>query len=412
MGREVEMSIPQKWKVMGVVASGIFLATLDGSIVNIALPTLVKEFRVQFATVQWVVLAYLLTLVTLMPNIGRLADMKGAKPLYSLGLLIFTVGSMLCGLSPSVEWLIGFRVLQGAGAAMLAALGAAILTEAFPPNERGKALGISGSIVSVGIITGPVLGGLLIDILSWHWIFFVNIPVGIAGIFAARKFLPAPRPQHRQRFDFPGALFLFISLTSLLIALTQGQTRGFSHPFILGLFVSWLVFLLVFLRIERRAEQPLVDLQLFRDPAIVFNLTSAFTTFVAIAGTVLLMPFYLENILGYDTRHAGMLLSVTPLAITIVSPLAGTLSDRYGSRRICIAGMATILAGYASLSTLTAHTTVIGYILRFLPVGIGMAMFQSPNSSAIMGSRRRGAWGWSPGCFPSPAAWGRPPASR
>jgi len=173
--QEPSVDYSRKWHVMAAVAMGVFLATIDGSIVNVALPTLTRAFGAEFAVVQWVVLAYLLTVTTLMLSVGRLGDMAGKKPVYASGFVIFTLGSVLCGLSPGVYWLIGFRVLQAIGAAMMMALGMAIVTEAFPPAERGKALGISGSMVSIGIVVGPVLGGLLIGALSWHWIFFVNL---------------------------------------------------------------------------------------------------------------------------------------------------------------------------------------------------------------------------------------------
>ncbi|HMR65058.1 MAG TPA: MFS transporter, partial [Anaerolineae bacterium] len=189
----------RKWYIMAAVSMSIFLATIDGSIVNVALPTLVRELQADFATVQWVVLAYLLTQSTLLLGVGRLGDMVGKKPIYVSGFVVFTIGSVLCGLSPTVGWLIGFRVLQALGAAMMLALGAAIVTEAFPPYERGKALGIIGTSVSIGVVVGPTLGGILLQTLSWHWIFFVNLPVGIVGTAMALRFIPAFRPKGRQR---------------------------------------------------------------------------------------------------------------------------------------------------------------------------------------------------------------------
>src|SRR5512134_2717549 len=171
----------RKWYVLSAVGTGVFLATIDGSIVNISLPTLVSSFQTDFALVQWVVLAYLLTVTTLMLGVGRLADIYGKKPIYTAGFIVFTVGSVLCGLSSTIYALIGFRILQAIGAAMIMALGMAITTEAFPPSERGRALGISGTIVSVGIAIGPTLGGLIVKNLYWHWIYFVSLPVGVIG---------------------------------------------------------------------------------------------------------------------------------------------------------------------------------------------------------------------------------------
>jgi EmrB/QacA subfamily drug resistance transporter len=376
----------RKWYVMAAVAMGIFLATIDGSIVNVALPTLVRSFDTEFAIVQWVVLAYLLTVTTLMLSMGRLGDMIGKKPLYAAGFVIFTLGSVLCGLSPTVHWLIGSRVLQAVGAAMMMALGMAIVTEAFPPSERGKALGISGSIVSIGIVVGPVLGGILIGALSWHWIFFVNLPIGIVGTWAVVRFVPAFKPAGGQRFDVPGALALFVSLMALLMALTLGQQRSFTEPAVLALFAAWLVTLAIFLAIERKSPQPMIDLNLFKNRLFDINLITGFITFICTSGTIILMPFYLENVLGYDPRSVGFLLAIVPIAVGITAPISGALSDRLGTRPITVLGLFMLLIGFFAVSTLSVETTALGYILRFLPIGIGIGIFQSPNNSAVMGA--------------------------
>ena len=387
----------RKWYVMSAVAMGIFLATIDSSIVNVALPTLVRSFDSEFAVVQWVVLAYLLTVATLMLSIGRWADIVGKKPLYTVGVAIFTVGSALCGLAPTVYWLIGFRVLQAMGAAMTAALGMAIITEAFPASERGKALGIAGSIVSVGIVLGPTLGGILIDALSWHWIFFVNVPIGVVGILMVTRFVPNFKPAGGQRFDYWGAITLFVSLTCLLLALTVGQRVGFSRGPILLLFSGWAVFLAVFVVIELKTSQPMIDFSMFENRLFSINLITGFITFVTIAGTIILMPFYLEEVLGYETRQVGLLLAVLPLAMGLIAPLAGTASDRFGARPITVIGLLVLVIGYAALSTLDHQTTTLGYMVRFLPIGLGMGIFQSPNNSAIMGGVSRDRLGVASG---------------
>lgn len=386
---EPEIDYSRKWYVMSAVAMGIFLATIDGSIVNVALPTLIHELNTTFATVEWVVLAYLLTLATLLLGIGRLGDMIGKKPIYVTGFVVFTIGSVLCGLAPTVEWLIAFRVIQALGGAMVFALGVAIVTEAFPPSERGKALGISGTVVSVGIVVGPTLGGVIIDAISWHWIFLVNLPVGIVGTLLAARFVPNIKPVGRQKFDFPGAITLFVSLLALLLALTWGQEAGFTSPEILGLFGLWALFLAIFVIIEWRSTHPMIELSLFEDSLFSMSLVTGFMTFVAIAGTIILLPFYLENVLGYNTREVGLLLAVVPVMLGIVSPVSGVLSDKFGTRSITVIGLVVLLLGYLAITTLSAETTTWGYILRLAPVGIGMGVFQSPNNSAIMGSVAR-----------------------
>lgn len=392
-----DIDYSRKWYVMAAVATGIFLATIDGSIVNVALPTLVKAFHTEFAVVQWVVLSYLLVVTTLMLSMGRLGDMIGKKRVYATGFVLFTLGSVLCGLSPSVYWLIGFRALQAVGAAMLMALGMAIVTESFPPTERGRALGISGSMVSIGIVVGPVIGGMILGSLSWRWIFYVNLPIGIIGSLMVARFIPDLRPTGQQRFDFVGAITLCVSLIALLLGLTLGQRAGFSAPLVRALFAAWLIFLALFILIERRVPEPMVRLSLFENRLFSVNLITGFITFVAMAGTTVLMPFYLENVLGYPPQSIGFLLAIVPIAIGTVAPLAGSLSDRVGSRPITVAGLAVLLMGFTAVSTLSLETTALGYVLRFLPVGIGMGLFQSPNNSAVMGSVPRAHLGVASG---------------
>ncbi len=384
-----EGDFSRRWQVLIAVGMGVFLATIDASIVNVALPTLVRSFDTQFAVVQWVPLAYMLTLATLILSMGRLGDLHGKKRIYTIGMIVFTIGSALCGLAPGVYWLVCFRVLQGIGASMMAAVGAAIVTEAFPATERGKALGTIGGIVSIGIITGPVLGGLLIDAVSWHWIFFVNIPVGVVGTVMVLRFVPTTEPAAGQPFDFVGAGLLFAGVLCFLLALTLGQTLGFGAPPIVALFAGSAVALALFGYVEVSRPAPMVNLRMFRNGLLSVGLVSGFLAFVATAGVVLLMPFYLENVLGYSPHQVGLLLAVVPVSAGVVSPVSGTLSDRFGTRPIATLGMAVMLVGYLSLTTLRADTTALGYVMRFFPVGLGMGIFQSPNNSAILGAARR-----------------------
>ena len=384
--QEQAVDFSRKWHVMAAVSMGVFLATIDGSIVNVALPTLVRELDTNFATVQWVVLAYLLALSTLMLSMGRLGDMIGKKPVYATGFVIFTIGSVLCGIAPDVYWLIAFRVVQAIGGAMVFALGLAIVTEAFPPDERGKALGYIGTVVSVGIVVGPTLGGILIDALSWRWIFLVNLPVGILGTWMVIKFVPNFKPTGKQKFDYAGAVTLFVGLFALLLALTWGQQLGFSDPRILALFATSCVFVAIFIVIERRSDQPMIDLSLFKNNLFSISLITGFITFVSIAGAIILLPFYLENVLGYSTQQVGLLLAIVPVVLGIVAPISGSMSDKFGTRRISIVGLIFLLVGYYAMSTLDAQTSALGYIMRLLPIGIGMGIFQSPNNSAIMGA--------------------------
>ncbi|MCL4561747.1 MAG: DHA2 family efflux MFS transporter permease subunit [Chloroflexi bacterium] len=375
-----------KWYVMAAAAMGMFLGTIDGSIVNIALPILEEQLHTQFAVVQWVVLGYLLTITTLMLAVGRLADMIGKKRLYLAGFIIFTLGSGLCGLATTIVQLIGFRVLQAVGASMITALGTAIVTEAFPAEERGMALGVSGLMISIGLISGPTMGGLILGSLPWNWIFFVNLPVGALGTLLVIRFVPQTRPTGRERFDILGAASMFASLLSFLVALTVGQNEGFGSPVVIGLLGIFAASLVLFVTIEKRTPEPMIDFSLFRNRRFTLNLVTGFLTFISGAGAVLLMPFFLENVLQYDPQRAGILLSTVPLSMGIVAPISGVLSDRFGPRRLTLAGLIALTLGYLAVSTLDENVTMLGYMLRFIPVGIGLGLFQSPNNSEIMGA--------------------------
>ncbi|MGD9210821.1 MAG: DHA2 family efflux MFS transporter permease subunit [Desulfobacteraceae bacterium] len=383
---EIQPRFHRKWLIASAVGAGVFLATLDGSIVNVSLPTMVAALNTNFAIIQWIVLSYLLTLTTLMLGFGRLGDILGKKQIYLLGFTIFTIASALCGFASNVYFLIGFRIAQAIGAAMIVSLGAAILTESFPPTERGKAMGFIGAVVAVGIVTGPTLGGIIIDLLSWHWIFFVNIPIGIIGIMMVWRFIPNLNPAQRQKFDYFGAIVLFTSLICFLIGLSLGQQFGFSNLLVLILLLAALILMTGFILLELRVQQPMINLSLFKNSLLCVNLFTGFISFIAMGGTIILIPFYLELILGYQTMKVGLLMSAIPIMMGIFSPISGSFSDRLGSRPITLLGLAVLCISYFASSTLSMQTDELGFILRILGIGVGMGLFLSPNNSAIMGA--------------------------
>jgi len=378
-----------KWLVFIAVATGVFLATIDSSIVNIALPTLTKYFNAPFSTVEWVVLAYLITATSLMLGVGRLADMHGSKPYYLAGFIVFLAGSVACGQATSIGMLIAARVIQAIGASMMMALGSAIVTDAFPPSERGKALGFVGVIVSIGVIIGPTLGGFLITKLSWRWLFLVNVPIGLIGIILVAAFVRQNRPKGAESFDWAGMSILFIALLTVSLALTMGTSEGWTSPMILTLLSVGLIAILVFICIEKHVRHPLIDLSLFSNQLFSINILTSFLLFICNAGIILIAPFYLQEVLQFDAQKAGMLMAAMPIIVGIVAPIAGNLSDKMGPRLLTAIGLFIIMLSYLWISTVQATTSEIGYVLRFIPLGIGVGLFQSPNNSAVMGSIAR-----------------------
>lgn len=391
-----ESTTTNKWLVMTAVLTAVFLATVDASIVNVSLATLQRELDTSFALVQWVVLAYLLTLISLVLIFGRLGDIVGKRKLYLSGFVLFTIASTLCGLAPSIGWLIGFRALQALGGSMLQALGFAILTEAFPKEERGKALGIAGTTVSLGIAVGPSLGGLLIGIFSWRAIFLVNLPVGIVGTYLAWRHVPNIVPVGKQRFDFVGAFLLTVTLLAFSLGMTAGQEIGFDDLRSIGLLIGALVGLIAFIAVEQRVPFPTINLSLFRNALFSINLYAGASVFIIVAGTFL-YPFYLEYVLEYEIEQIGLMMASFPIMLGVLSPLAGTLSDRLGTRPIAITGLIIGVIACLGISTLDQNTTAFGFIIRLVVLGGAIGVFQSPNNSAVMGTVPRAQLGIASG---------------
>ena len=380
------LSVERKWHIFAALGSGIFLASFDGGAVRVVLPTLVTEFNVDFALIQWIVLSFSLTQTAIMLGVGRLGDMVGKKPIFLGGTIAFAIGSVLAGLSSNIELLLFFRVLQAIGGAFATALSMGIVTETFPASERGKALGLFSATVSVGGIAGPLLGGFLLEYLSWRWIFFIGPPVGCVSFLLAWRYLPGGSPGGRQRFDWIGFSAFFAFLLALMLFLTVGQRNGFRSPAMLGLLTVSLLALALFIRTELRVKEPLLDLSLFRNTLFSLNLSMRLISFIVLGGITLLFPFYLSNLLELEPTVVGLLLTTTMVFFGLASPIAGILSDRFGYRLIATAGLVMLAYGCYTISTLTAETSILGYVLRVLPLGLGMGIFQSPNNSAVMGS--------------------------
>ena len=383
----VKASPRYRWFILATVSIGTFMATLDSSIVNVALPTISGKLHADLSTLQWVVTAYLLTISSLLPVFGRIADLLGRRRIFSLGFIVFTFGSILCGLATNIWFLIGMRVLQAIGASMLMANSAAIIIANFPPKERGQALGLTGTVVALGSLTGPALGGVLVGLLDWRSIFYINLPIGILGYLAAQIVLPLDKPQqNKETFDFVGALFFTLGMISLMFAISNGQSWGWSsYPILGGLFLGTLS-LAFFFYTEVRVTNPMIDLSLFRiRPFFIGNITGLLS-FVAMFANVMLMPFYLQHVLHYSPTQVGLLMTAFPLTMAIIAPISGHASDRIGPVVLTTSGLFVSAIGFFYLSTLTSTSLFWQIVPGLLLMGLGAGLFQSPNNSSVMSS--------------------------
>jgi EmrB/QacA subfamily drug resistance transporter len=388
-----ELSIKQRRLILGAVAVGTFMGALDTSIVNIALPSMSKYFNTPFSRLEWVVMAYLLIISSLLLTYGRLGDMYGHKRIYITGFVIFTVGSFLCGISPTIAFLIFCRAIQAIGAGMLMSMGPAIVTDITPPRSRGKALGFTAIAVSVALTTGPVLGGILTSRFGWQSIFYVNIPVGILGTIFAQKIIPLREKTDKQTFDIKGSILIFLTLVSILFPLNYAEKLGWHNPIIIGLLITGIVFFIIFIFVENKTVNPAVDLNLFKNRLFSMSNISSLLNFLAQFSVTLIMPFYLQQLRGFTPSRAGLMLIPMPITTMIVAPLSGALSDRVDSRYISSAGMGVAALGILQLSFLNENTSMLKIALALVTFGLGVGLFQTPNNSAIMGSvpdNRRG----------------------
>jgi len=373
------------WYVLATVFVGTFMGPLDSSIVNIAIPSLTKYFSVGITTVEWVVMAYLLTTSSLLLSTGRLGDMVGHKRIYIIGFLTFTAASALCGISGSVQQLVFFRVVQAVGATCMFSSSPAILTDAFP-TERGKALGLISISVAIGLTVGPTLGGFIVHNFGWRWIFFVNIPIGIIASIMAAFILKESKLPTVKRFDFAGATTAFLALFSVLLALSMGDKWGWRSSSTIGLLLAAVVFAAAFLYFENKVEEPMLDLSLFRIRLFTTANISALINYASLFIATFLTPFYLRDVFGESIQTTGLALTVIPLFIGLVAPISGTLSDKIGSRMLSSLGLTINALALLGLSRTSVSTGILPVALFLGLFGFGAGLFQSPNSSAIMGA--------------------------
>ena len=376
-----------RWFILSTVLIGATMSALDVSIVNVAMPTLKNDFNTTLAVIEWVAMAYMLALTIFLPLFGRLADIFGRSRMYNIGFVVFTIGSAFCGVANTASFLIGARVLQAVGAGLLQANSVALITQAFPPNERGRAIGIQGAVQAIAMSVGPFVGGLLITAVSWRAIFYVNVPIGIAGTIAALYILPAGESTtKREKIDYLGTVLFASGLAFLVLAVNEGAKLGWTSHIILAYFALAAALITSFLITELRVEHPMIDLSLFKRYAFSAGNFTGLLSYYVLFAVLFLMPFYLEQIAGYNPAATGTILTPIPLAMAIVAPFAGHISDKYGSRIMTTSGMVICALSTLLLIFISRSNGAFLLIAELVLLGIGMGLFTPPNNSAIMGS--------------------------
>ena len=380
----VERAPSVAW-VLGSLALCMLLPSLGTSIANVALPTLAEAFAASFQQVQWVVLAYLLAITTLIVSVGRLGDLTGRRRLLLAGIVMFTSASALCALAPSLAWLLAARAAQGLGAAIMMALTMAFVGAAVPKARMGSAMGLLGTMSAVGTALGPSLGGVLVAGFGWQAIFVLNVPLGIAAWVLARRHLPADRrPPNAApvRFDHGGTLLLALSLAAYALAMTIG--RGHFGGLNVALLVAAAAGAMLFVRTEARASSPLIRLELVRNRALRASLAMSMLVSTVMMATLVVGPFYLARALRLDTALVGIVMSVGPLIAALTGVPAGRIVDRFGAPSMTIVGLAGMVAGCAALGLAPTALGIAGYVLPMVIVTAGYAQFQAANNTAVM----------------------------
>ena len=372
----------RKWWTLAAVSFGLFMIMLDNTVVNVALPAIQEDLGADLSQLQWIVAGYALTFAALMLIGGKLADAFGRRLIFVVGIVIFTLASLWCGLSGTAEMLIVARVVQGAGAALMNPATLSIISATFPPKQRGAAIGIWAGVSALALAIGPLVGGLLTEHLSWHWIFFINVPVGVVAIAASLMLITESKDETHVSLDLPGLGTSALGLFALTYGLIEANTYGWTSARIVGSFVVAVVALASFVMIERRSRFPMLDLSLFRSGTYTgANLTMLLVA-LAMFGVFFFVSLYMQNILGYSAVQAGAAFLPMTLLIILVAPIAGKTSDRFGSRWLMTIGMVLLGIQLLYFSQLSATSSFWNLLPGFILGGFGMAMAMTPTAAA------------------------------
>lgn len=389
-----------KYLVLFTVTLGTILSGYVSSSINIALPNIMQVFGFTMDSVVWVSLSYMLPYGSTLPVMGKLGDQFGRKKMYLLGLALFTVATLMVGLAWNKTTLILFRILQGLGAGLLFPNSMALVSEAFPPEQRGQALGMWGAFAAAGSTLGPTIGGYIVEYLNWRLLFYSILPISVAGLFMAVTFLQeSPVDKHAPKVDYLGGFLLVFSLSCLLISLNQGSKEGWLSGYIVSLLTAMLLSFFVFLQVETHVEHPLVDLNLFRNPTFTVSNIVGFLSFVAMYGGLFLLPFYLRNIQGYTAIRAGIALLPLVGSLVLLAPVGGRLADRVGSRIPATLGMTVIAASLYALHSVDDKTAYASIAFWLVIMGAGLAFTMSPLSNGVMATLPKDKIGVGSGVF-------------
>jgi EmrB/QacA subfamily drug resistance transporter len=377
----------RKWWTLAAVAVGLFMIMLDNTVVNVALPSIQRDLGVGVSELEWVVNAYALTFAVLMLTGGKLADLLGRRLIFVVGLVIFTGASLWCGLAASSSMLIAARTVQGAGAALMNPATLSIISATFPPRERGTAIGIWAGVSAMALAIGPLVGGLITEHINWHWIFYINVPIGALGIVASRIFIRESKDTSLvQRLDLPGLATSAAGLFALTYALTEGNRYGWSSARILGLLAAAAVLLAAFALLELHQRVPMLDLSLFRNGTFAGANTVALLVTLAMFGVFFFVSLFMQNILHYSPVRAGATFLPMTVLIILIAPIAGRQSDRIGSRWLMAAGMALVGVSLLLFAQLDVASTFWTLLPALLVGGVGMACTMTPMTAAALGA--------------------------
>ena len=389
--QSIESAPRKRWLSLSVASLATLLVTADTGQLSIALPAIITEFNADLTLASWITLVYALITASLYLPCGRLSDLVGIGKVFSAGFLLYAASALAAGWSQSAEQLISFRALQAAGSALIMANNFALVTALFPPEERGRAMGISGGTVSaLGYTLGPVLGGLLTYAFGWRSNLYLSAMLAFVGLGVARYLLPPESFKgssvRKEPFDFPGAITFALSISLLLLALATAQKGIWRSPLVGIEFLGGIVVLVLFVWLEHRARFPLLDLTLFSIPAFTLGNTARWISFVTMSINVLLMPFFLQLGMRLDPLQAGFLVVPTPFAMALLAPLTGWMSERFIPERLCSLGLIINAMAFFFLSFLSMETTSVTVILWLSVLGFGMGLFQTPNNNLLMSS--------------------------